>query len=315
MDPSIRLIIGVEADRLTSAEMELFSRYEFGGIILFDRNAGESGSLGLLGELKRRGRLPGLIAVDYEGGRVRRLRNLLGDLDAPASYRDDLDRLDTDIAEVGARMRNLGINLNFAPVADLKYEPQNPALHDRTFSDDADAVALYCRRFYRAFAASGIACCIKHFPGLGSAVNDPHLHMAVTCIPLGRIESHDLVPFRAAIADGIGFMMTTHLLMTAIDDRPATFSAKVCRSARNLGFEGVLLTDDLSMGAVRSLRPVEELALEALCAGHDMALICHDNQRYPTIVKYLQDNIHRLVKSGHEKAIERIRRAGETQLV
>jgi len=309
VNPSLRLIIGLEADRLTPTEIELFSEYEFGGIILFDRNArGGSRSLEILAEIKRRFKLPPLIAVDFEGGRVQRLKNYLGNIDEAALYRDDFDRLDKDIAAVGARMRESGINLNLAPVADLTYDPTNPALSGRTFPGDAGAVAEYCRRFCRAFAACGIACCLKHFPGLGSAANDPHLQVAVSCVPRERIEANDLVPFRIAIAEGVEFMMTTHILITAIDDRLATFSPRVCDLARNLGFEGVLLTDDLSMGAVRSLRPLEELVLEALCAGHDMALICHDNQRYPATVKYLQDNIERLVKSGHEKAMERIGR-------
>ncbi len=309
MNPSLRLIIGLEADRLTSTEIELFSEYEFGGIILFDRNArGGSGSLECLAEIKKRCKLPPLIAVDFEGGRVQRLKGFLGNIDEPAAYRDDFAGLDKDIAAVGARMRQLGINLNLAPVADLTYDPPNPALSGRTFSGDAGAVAEYCRRFYQAFAECGIACCLKHFPGLGSAANDPHLRVAISCVPRERIETHDLVPFRAGIADGIEFMMTTHMLISAIDDRLATFSPRVCNLARNLGFEGILLTDDLSMGAVRSLRPLEELVLEALCAGHDMALICHDNQRYPATLKYLRDNIDRLVKSGHEKAMERIGR-------
>lgn len=297
----------MQGSRLTVDEIKLFSRYQFGGVVLFDRNADISGDPAtLIKELAQISRPPQIVAVDFEGGRVRRLKTALGELGAPAEYSENFAKMKDDIAAVATAMRKTRINLNLAPVADIAYKPLNPALAGRTFSSDPSETAEYCQRFIETFLSFGIESCLKHFPGLGSAVNDPHLQVAVSCLPFERLRDYDFIPFMHGIKSGARFMMTTHLLMTAIDDKLATFSPRTCALARELGFDGVLLTDDLSMGAVRNLMPLEELVLESLCAGHDMALICHDHPQYPKVVKYLEKNMDKLEKSGHEKALQRI---------
>ncbi len=305
-----RLILGIKNTILDDDERRILQRISPGGIILFDRNIESLPQLeALVDDINSILANKPFIAIDFEGGRVRRGSEFFGRLEMPAYYKGDkFSELSGHAKAVAIIFNDIGINLNFAPVADLDYLPLNPALTGRVYSERFEEVARYCSEFIDAFQGNGILCCLKHFPGLGSAVNDPHKAVSISCRPAESIIENDINSFRAGIEHSPGFLMTSHIILAELDNVIATYSEKVIHLARNIGFEGVIVSDDLSMGAVDELSPAER-AHNALKAGHDMALICHDNDKYEDIAEYLEKNIDTLVKHGHIEALNRIRNA------
>ena len=308
MNPAQRLILGIEKPYLNNAARKFLNEFQPGGIILFDRNGESLTQLKVLIEdIKSSLNTPPFIAIDFEGGRVRRCSALFSRLERPALYlEDDFESLKADAGQIAAEFNEVGINLNFAPVADLQYEPLNAALSGRTCSIDPSEASEYCGGFIDSFQSSGVYCGLKHFPGLGSAVNDPHRAVSISCISSDRYMANDLIPFKAGIGVGAKFLMTTHMVMTCIDKRIATFSPKVIELTRLIGFESIIITDDMSMGAVKNQAGLEENVLKALNAGHDMALICHDLEKHAGVIEHLEKNIGRLEQNGHAEALKRI---------
>lgn len=308
MSVAQRLIFGIEKPYLDNSIRDFLSRYQPGGVILFDRNGESLVQLKVLIEdIKATLKAKPFIAIDFEGGRVRRNGALFSRLEQASAYLEKgFELLKNDAARVATEFSEVGINLNFAPVADLKYEPLNAALDKRTCSADSAIVADYCLNFMGGFKSAGILCCLKHFPGLGSAVNDPHQQISISCISSERYLANDLIPFKAGIDFGVKFIMTTHVIMAPIDQEIATFSQQVTKLARLAGFEYIIITDDMSMGAIRGQAELPDNILKALCAGHDMALICHDIDRHESIIEYLEKNLKRLEAHGHKEALKRI---------
>jgi len=302
-----RIILGIRGTELTSGEINLIEKFNIGGFILFDRNADSLSSLRvLIDRLYEICTSKPFICIDYEGGKVRRLGNLLPPLREPRFYVNSNNLLESDINSAAAVFRDIGINVNFAPVADLDYVRVNPALKNRTYSDDPLYVSQFCIEFMRNFNSCNIACCAKHFPGLGAAVNDPHEAVSINCQEFDHLLKFDLIPFKACIAQNVRFMMSSHVRITSIDDEICTFSPRYPQMARDLGFEGILITDDLTMEAINPSENLEESVLKALCSGHDIALICHHHQKHQSILQYLENNLDKLIETGHENSLERI---------
>ena len=308
MNPAQRLILGIEKPYLDKITRKFLHEIQPGGIILFDRNGESLTQLKVLIEdIKSSLDTPPFIAIDFEGGRVRRNSALFSRLEKPSFYlEDNFESLKADAAEIAAEFDEVGINLNFAPVADLQYEPLNAALNSRSCSADPSVVSEYCRVFIESFQSSGVHCCLKHFPGLGSAVNDPHKEVSISCINSDRYMANDIIPFKAGIDAGARFLMTTHMIMTCIDSVIATFSEKATELARFSGFKDIIITDDMSMGAIVNQDSLPENVLKALCAGHDMAIICHDLEKHDSVNRYLEQNIKKLENNGHIEALKRI---------
>lgn len=310
-----RLILGLEHSQLDNQAGKFIKDHNPGGIILFDRNGENTDQLKkLLSDIRRHCADQPFIAIDFEGGRVRRLSSLFGELKSPPEYRSlSLDILTSDCLNIAAQFRECGINLSFAPVADLEYEPLNPALKGRVYSDECSEVAEYCLEFIKAFERFDVMCCLKHFPGLGSAVNDPHEKASISCLPLDWLMVNDFVPFKAGINAGVNMIMTSHILAGSLDNKVSTFSRKTTELVRRMGFQGILITDDMSMGAVGHDDLTGNI-LKALVAGHDMALVCHDFKKYEDVIIYLEKKTDLLVKNGHDEALSRIKNAKEKHL-
>jgi beta-N-acetylhexosaminidase len=302
-----RLIVGLEKPYLDKATEKLLAEKQVGGLIFFDRNCENLVQLSELAD-QIRGCCDDIpfLAIDFEGGRVRRGAGCFSNLEPAAYYVEAcLSRLHDDCIKVAQEFGDIGINVNFAPVADLTYEPLNPALAQRTFSSDSMAVADYCRTFIEAFAQYGILCCLKHFPGLGSAANDPHGQMAISCLPAERLAGYDWVPYKAGFEAGAAMVMTTHMLATSIDEMPATFSETTTNLVRAMRFDGIIITDDMTMGAVVG-DDLPDKVLRPLVAGHDMVLVCHKFERYEEIIDYLDSHLDELNQHGHKQALKRI---------
>ncbi|MEZ4257173.1 MAG: beta-N-acetylhexosaminidase [Polyangiales bacterium] len=275
------LVGGFAGTTLDEAIRARLARGELGGVILFARNVGSLDEVRALTEevlsAADRSRPP-WISVDQEGGRVARLKapviklppmRVLGEI-------DDVALTERAARVLGRELRALGFNWDFAPVLDVDTNPANPVIGDRSFSSDANRVAAHGVAFARGLLASGIVPCGKHFPGHGDTDLDSHLALPRLRHDRARLDSVELVPFRAA-QNRIPTLMTAHVVFDAIDpDVPATLSRTVIGGLLRdeLGYDGLVVSDDLEMKAVSDRFAPDECAVRAIAAGCDTVLVC-----------------------------------------
>jgi beta-N-acetylhexosaminidase len=271
-------IPGLDLDRDTRAALR---RMAPSGIILFARNFRDAEQLARLNAALHALPSRPRIAIDQEGGRVARLGDPFTSF-PPA--RDvgmgmDLAQAEDVGRALALEMASAGVDIDFAPVLDVDSNPANPIIGDRAFSSRAEEVAACATAFLRGLHSGGILGCGKHFPGHGDTELDSHIDLPTVRRSRRDLESVELLPFRAAIRAGVPMLMTAHVLYPALDEsNPATFSASILRDLlrREMGFAGVLISDDLEMGAVSRHMQVQDAAVSALRAGIDWALICND---------------------------------------
>jgi beta-N-acetylhexosaminidase len=219
-----------------------------------------------------------LIAVDQEGGVVQRLRAPLTvwpDMFSVGSAGDPARTQEVGRA-LGNELAALGITWDFAPVLDVHTNPDNPVIGNRAFGTTPDLVTTHALAFWRGLRAVGVLGCGKHFPGHGDTRADSHLDLPVVDHGIERLRQVELAPFAAAAREGIDAIMTAHVLFPALDpDWPATLSRRILISLlrEEMGFTGVIVSDDLGMKAVADRYSIEELAVLAVTAGADVLLI------------------------------------------
>ena len=280
------IVGGFTGERAPASFAAALSRGTLGGAILFARNL--TGHVAQVAELTAQLRAaaardlpPPIVSIDQEGGRVARIpapalvlppMRALGDRGTPA--------LAERVARAQAReLAALGFTMNFAPVLDVDTNPANPVIGDRAFSSDAERVALFGAAYVRGLQSGGVLACGKHFPGHGDTALDSHYALPKVTHTLDRLDQVELVPFRAAIHAGVSSIMTAHILCSSLDaERPATLSRAACTTLLRgeLGFEGVIVSDDLEMKAITDRYSIEEAATGAIDAGCDLLLICSD---------------------------------------
>jgi beta-N-acetylhexosaminidase len=262
---------------------------DIGGVILFRRNVADIDQVVRLNaaihEAGASADAPPFVAVDQEGGRVVRLKDPLTPIPPMRAIGATEDwELACDVAEVIAtEISAVGFNLNFSPVLDVDTNPDNPVIGDRAFSRDPEIVAQMGWAFLHGHHVAGVVPCGKHFPGHGDTDTDSHLELPVLNHPPERFEEVELVPFRKAISADIPMLMTAHVMVPALDTvHPATLSHAVMHRLlrEELGYEGVVITDDLEMKAVADRYDVEEMVELGLRAGVDIFLICHTQQKW-----------------------------------
>ncbi len=279
------LCVGFQGtDTLPDAVSEALAAGQIGGVILFRRNVESPDQVAKLNaqihDAASHAVVAPFVAVDQEGGRVARLREPLTLIPPMRVLGDTNDtKLVSAVSEVMAtEVSALGFNLNFAPVLDVDTNPDNPVIGDRAFSSDPDVVARMGGAFLLGHLTSGVVSCGKHFPGHGDTDTDSHLELPVLPHDGERLEKVELVPFQRLMANGIPMLMTAHIQVPALDTvHPATLShAVMTRLLRDeLGYDGVVVTDDLEMKAVADRYSVEEMVELGLRAGVDLFLICH----------------------------------------
>ena len=258
-----------------------------GAVILFSRNiaGGPEQVAELVGELKgRAGARRLIVAIDHEGGRVSRMREGFSAIPSMRELGREIERtgafsLARDIGRiVGRELRSVGIDLNFAPVVDVDTNPANPVIGDRSLSRDPSIVARAGEELVRGMQEEGVAACCKHFPGHGDTSVDSHCGLPVIEHGLDRLESVEMVPFRAGIEAGAAAVMTAHVVVRTLDpERPATISPPVLQGLlrERLGFGGVIVSDDFEMKALEGHFPFDEAVIGGVEAGLDLLCICH----------------------------------------
>jgi beta-N-acetylhexosaminidase len=317
-----QLLIGSFPARELSVELRALAReFDLGGVILFSRNiespeqvrelAAEAETLGA--------EQPLWVSVDQEGGRVARLK-------APFTVWPPMATLgragSEDLAArfaaaLAAELAAVGVTLDYAPVLDIHTNPRNPVIGDRALAETAQDVARLGRTVIRALQAAGVAACGKHFPGHGDTSTDSHEELPIVEHPPDRLRAVEFEPFRAAIAEEVAFLMTAHVLVPSLDEqRPATLSPNVVQAILRdeLGYAGVILSDDLEMKAVSARLAVPDAAVAAIQAGCDGLLICSGNvdvqvQALEALVKAVERG--EIAATRLDAAERRLRRAKE----
>ncbi|MBD3218144.1 MAG: hypothetical protein GF310_07700 [candidate division Zixibacteria bacterium] len=267
-----------------------------GGVILFERNLDSLEKTA--DEIKQMQEAAGnglIVSIDQEGGPVNRAKQDFPLFPSPRYYgeRNDIEGIRVMARTTSKHLRAIGINTNLVPVCDVLTNPDNILMQKRTYGDNPELVSECISALIDEYHKNGIICTAKHFPGLGSAEIDPHVDISMTEIDYREFEDIHWKPYEKAISQGLDFVMTTHLLAKSLDpDNMVTFSKKVISAflRDRLGFEGVIITDDLNMGAVKGNVPPEDCALNALLAGHDMAMMCHDKKDQENAFKSVLDS-------------------------
>ncbi|OLT19372.1 hypothetical protein BJF78_36175 [Pseudonocardia sp. CNS-139] len=218
-----------------------------------------------------------LVASDEEGGAVTRLEHATGSSwpgAAALGRLDDVAVTEAVAAAMGAQCRAAGVDLALAPVADVNAEPDNPVIGIRSFGATPDLVARHTAAFVRGMQDAGTAAAAKHFPGHGSTTVDSHKALPRIDDTLATLRERDLPPFAAAVGAGVQAIMTAHLLLPALDDRPATMSPAVLRLLReDLGFDGVIVSDAVDMRAIAGTVGTGPGAVAAVAAGVDLVCV------------------------------------------
>jgi beta-N-acetylhexosaminidase len=252
------------------------------GVVLYQRNfTSVEGLRELSFAIRKAAGRPVLIGIDQEGGTRFALREPFTSWPSAAELGrlGDVDSVEQVACAIAAELRAVGCNLNFAPMLDLHVNSESPVTKDRSFGSDPDLVARMGAAFDRGLRSGGVLSCAKHFPGHGDAAVDPHLDLPVFAGTMARLESAELVPFASAVASGVPLVMTAHILLPQIDpENPASLSHTMLDGVlrRRLRFDGVILADDLGMGAIAKRYGPGEAAVKTLRAGTDVAMLCHD---------------------------------------
>jgi len=299
----------------------LAREFGLGGVIFFSRNIEAPEQVAELSHDVQSvaTELPLWVSVDQEGGRVARLK-------APFTVWPPMATLGRSgdetlasrfAAALAAELRAVGITLDYAPVLDIHTNPKNPIIGDRALAESADQVARLGAAIVRGLQENGVAACGKHFPGHGDTSVDSHLELPLVEHPPDRIRRVECVPFRAAIAADVAFIMTAHVLVPALDEeRPATLSPRIVSAIlrEELGYQGVILSDDLEMKAIAKTYAVPEAAVQAIAAGCDALLVCSgDVELQAATLEALVRGVEqqRIPYKRLEDALARLRRAKE----
>ena len=277
-----QLLIGSVPATTIPAELRSLAReFQLGGVILFARNIEAPEQVAEFShdvQSLAHG-MPLWVSIDQEGGRVARLRAPFTEWPPMAVLGRSRDpglatRFSAALAE---ELTAVGITLDYAPVLDIHTNPKNPVIGDRALADDAALVGTLGAAIVRGLQDNGVAACGKHFPGHGDTSADSHDELPIVEHPPDRIRRVECVPFGEAIRAGVAFIMTAHLLVPSLDeDKPATLSPRIVRDLlrEELGYDGVIVTDDLEMEALARSYTAPDAAVQAIAAGCDGLLMC-----------------------------------------
>ena len=282
-------IVGFEGDIINDEIIDLVNNQEVGGLIYFSRNVVDSNQIITLNnEIKDiKKDIPLFISVDEEGGVVSRVPDEF--LKLPSSGyigKFDDENLSYNIGSIIAKeLKSLGFNMDFAPVLDIDSNPNNTVIGERAFGNNADIVSKLGIKTMEGLRDGGIIPVVKHFPGHGDTDIDSHYGLPIVTKTLEELNNLEFIPFKNAIENGADVVMVSSIILSSIDSEyPATMSKKVTTDIlRNkLNFDGVIATDDMTMGAIMDNYNLTDAVIMAINAGNDLILVCHG---YDDIIK------------------------------
>jgi beta-N-acetylhexosaminidase len=305
--------IGLTGKTLTDLERRILQENTPYAVVLFMRNiGGVSQFRDLVAEVKALApQQPPLFMIDQEGGRVDRLRHILPGLPSAEAFTEG-ERA-AELVEwfgriTGMALRYFDIEIDLAPVVDVRGAIAPKGLERRTFSDNPEVVAELAGGFMRGLHASGVASCLKHWPGIGEGSGDPHYGATVIEGSLDDLRQRELVPYER-LGNEAGAVMIGHGIYPGIDPEalPATLSRKLTHELLRdvVQFDGLAVSDDMEMHAVSDLGSYEMITERALLAGNDVILYCSHIERVPDLQRHLAERVHsdgRIRARFHEAA-------------
>jgi beta-N-acetylhexosaminidase len=301
------IVGGFEGPELSPSYRRALQRGERAGAILFSRNIVDLEQVAALNAAIIAAAERPLVAVDQEGGRVARLKPPFVPL--PPMRRlgriDDVALTERAGAVLGAALAAHGFNLNFAPVVDVDSNPQNPVIGDRALGGDPALVGRHGAALVRGLERH-LSGCAKHFPGHGDTALDSHHALPRVTASRAELFARELPPFREVIGAGVSSLMSAHVVYPALDpERPATLAPSIVGDLlrRELGFGGVLFSDDLLMAAVAARNDPGGVAIEAVAAGCDLLLVCRHEE--------IQEDVLEALVREHERSASFRVRVGE----
>ena len=309
-----RLMVGFDGTTLNADLKFLINRLKAGGIILFSRNLDTPDQIThLCDEIQNYARLceqpPLFIAVDQEGGQVARLKEPFTQFPGNPHMNSEDDAV--HFAEVTAtELARVGINMNMAPVMDVAPEEINSIMAQRAFGGDPAWVTRLGVKVIEHLQSNNIMAVAKHFPGIGRTILDSHMDLPMLDDDISAFERMDLIPFKAGIQQGVSGVMLSHIFYKNLDPQwPASLSDKIAKTLlrEQMGFDGIVLTDDLDMGAIVQHYDIQTVIRRILAAEIDLALICHKGPNIEIAYKAL---LQEIMASADRKAkgIESVKR-------
>jgi len=318
-----RLMVGFEGTGLNEDLKDLINRLKIGGIILFAGNLKSPDQIKqLCRSIQDYAKIcqqpPLFIAVDQEGGQVARLQEPFTIFAGNPHMKTEADAV--HFAEItAAELNQVGINMNMAPVMDVSPEGSGSIMAERTFGDNPAWVSRLGVKVIEHLQLNNILAVAKHFPGIGRTTLDSHMDMPVLHDDLSIMEDFDLIPFEAGIQNRVSGVMLSHIVYTKLDPQwPASLSPQIANNLlrKQMGFDGLVLTDDLDMGAISKHYDIHTAVHQILAADIDLTLICHKG---PTIEIAFEEILKEMTDSSEIKirgieSVERIMKAKKRYL-
>lgn len=296
------IFAGIKGTDITNETKKIISTHQVGGIILFKDNLKNANqSVSLLNAIKQENtnnKVPLFLGVDEEGGRISRLPELTKlPTNEELGKRNDIS-LSYNIGKLlGKELSAFGFNLDFAPVLDINSNPDNPIIGDRSFGTDAELVSELGLQMMKGIQSEQVISVIKHFPGHGDTAVDSHKELPIIQKSLAELHALELIPFKHAVEQGAEVVMVGHILLPKIDSTyPASISGRIITDVlrEQLGYEGIIITDDMTMKAILNNLEIGESAVSAVKAGNDIVLVAHN---YANVKKAI-DSIIKAIEDG-----------------
>ncbi|MBL4934533.1 beta-N-acetylhexosaminidase [Clostridium sp. YIM B02515] len=299
------VISGVDGYTNDTHSSELITKYHVGGFILLGQNVKDTNQvLNLLNSLKDTNKksgssIPLFLGVDQEGGRIDRMspsfekfptNKAIGQINN-STFSNSIGKA------IGQEVKSFGFNLDFAPVLDINSNPKNPIIGDRSFGATSQVVTKLGIETMKGIRSENVIPVVKHFPGHGDTSVDSHTGLPIVNNDLARLKSFELVPFAEAIKNNVDMMMVAHILFPKIDSKyPATMSKTIITDVlkNSMKYKGLIITDDMTMGAITSNYNIGEAAVRSVNAGSNIILVCHDFDKEVQVI----EKIKAAVKDG-----------------
>lgn len=295
------IIAGFDGITLDDNTKSLINDDKIGGIILFSENVESVSQLvNLTNSIKSENssnKIPMFISVDEEGGSVSRMPKEIRRFPSNRIIGDrNNEKLSYNIGKmIGEEIYSFGFNMNYAPVLDINSNPNNKVIGNRSFGNNVEVVSRLGIQTMKGLMDSNIISVVKHFPGHGDTSIDSHISLPVVENDLERLNSFEFIPFKKAIENGVDAIMVSHILLTKIDkNNPATISKAVVSDILrgDLGFDGVVITDDMTMGAITQNYSIENAAINSINAGTDIILVCHQYKNIKSTIEAIKKAVN-----------------------
>lgn len=295
------IIVGFDGTTINDEALDYIENLKVGGFILFARNIVDGDqTLNLLNKLKEANSnndLPLFLSIDEEGGRVSRLPESFVKVPEMIKVGNmNNEDLSYEIGSIlGERVKSLGFNMNFAPILDINSNPKNPVIGSRAFGSTIESVSKNGLGVMNGIRDYNVIPAVKHFPGHGDTNVDSHINLPIINKTIDELKSFELIPFIKAIEQDVEMIMVAHILYPELDeDYPTTMSSKVIEGLlrSELGYKGVIVSDDMTMGAIVENYTLEEGVLSFIKSGGDIALVCHGRENPGKVIQKIESAVN-----------------------